>query len=276
MLSLLIRSDLHGLKVFHSPICGDYLLDEMEVRSMANELWRMARRFRLIVGAVLLLVLLALLWLCNLLFEDYVVTKFKEANVSHHWEIGAKILYLLTTYPTRSAVIITCTFLVISEAHNKVRERALWKAAFGGEEKAAIREDRHSPSRNVGVRDWPGEWLDSESRFRKWEKSGVFAELFNGQWTVRRDRNNDNSTAKEEVEAACELAGGRLINSPGIALSDTVRSQTEHWKQWLQFVKETQGLNRIFSGANENGYIEGIARVSALVCTKCAARAHDS
>jgi hypothetical protein len=346
----------------------------------------MARRFRLIIGAVILLVLLVFLWLCNLLFEDYVVTTFKEATVSHHWEIGAKIIYLLTTYPTRSSIIITCAFLLTSEVHNKVKGGTLWKAVFGNAEKVATPDDnqdlsakveRTPPlperarqlakeleafinansgtggpdvykinflyaahyrdkvdrmlnelaaeqifdvcedwvinpqtqtakniraniiarlnsladrldaknavkarpvSKNVGTRDWPGEWLDSESRFRKWEKSGVFAELFNGQWTIRRDRNNDNSAAKEEVEAACDLAGGRLANSPGVAISDEVRGQKEHWKRWLQYVKETEGLNRVFDGprAEGNGYIEGLSRVSAIVCTKCAARAHDS
>jgi hypothetical protein len=346
----------------------------------------MASRFRLIVGAGILLALLGFLWLCNLLFEDYVVTTFKEATVSHHWEIGAKIIYLLTTYPTRSAVIITCAFLLGSEAHNKVKGVALWKAVFGNGEKVAIPDNSQGlsgkvervpslperarqlakeleafidansgsagpdvykinflyaahyrdkvdrmlnelaaeqifdvcedwvinpqtqtakniraniidhlnsladrldaknaakarpVSKNVGTRDWPGEWLDSESRFRKLERSGVFAELFAGKWSLRRDRNDDNSSARDEMEAACELAGGRLANSPGIAISDAVKGQTEHWVRWLQFVKEEQGLNRTFDGprAKDNGYIEGLARVSAIVCTKCAARAHDS
>ena len=140
---------------------------------------------------------------------------------------------------------------------------------------AKSKSEIRPPSRNVGVRDWPGEWLDSESRFRRLEKSGVFAELFSGDWSIRRDRNDDNGSARDEMEAACELAGGRLANSPGLAMSNAVKAQTEHWKRWLQFVKEEQGLNRKFDKSG-NGYIEGLARVSAIVCTKCAARAHDS
>src|ERR1700722_15292228 len=135
---------------------------------------------------------------------------------------------------------------------------------------AKNRAEARPPSRNVDVRDWPGEWLDSESRFRKLETSGVFAQLFDGQWAIRRDRMDNNPSARDEVEAACELAGGRLANSPGIALSDTVRDQTDHWKRWLQFLKETQGLNRTFDNS-EDGYIEGLARVSAIASTKCAA-----
>lgn len=120
---------------------------------------------------------------------------------------------------------------------------------------AKNKAESRTPSRNVGTRDWPGEWLDSESRFRKLEQSGVFAELFAGEWAIRRDRNDDNPSARDEMEAACELAGGRLANSPGIAVSDAVRKQTEHWKRWLQFVKEVQRLNRTFDGprAKDNG-----------------------
>src|SRR5258708_27393918 len=81
-----------------------------------------------------------------------------------------------------------------------------------------------------------------------WNTLGCLQSWFAGNWAIRRDRNDDNGSARDEMEALCELAGGRLANSPGIVLSDAVRDQAEHWKTWLQFVKEVQGLNRTLDG----------------------------
>jgi hypothetical protein len=53
-----------------------------------------SKRFRLLVAGVVFLGLILALWLCNLLFEDVVLTKVKEASVQHHWEISTKLLYI--------------------------------------------------------------------------------------------------------------------------------------------------------------------------------------
>lgn len=129
-------------------------------------------------------------------------------------------------------------------------------------------------STNVTKRDWIGEWNESKREFTALENSDVFAEFFQGNWAIRSDR---NPLARDRVEAACELAGSRLFNSPGITLSETVQSQKEHWKRWLYFLKETQGLNRRICdlGSDNSGYIERLAQQSALACTKCAAKAFN-
>src|SRR5205807_8249167 len=109
-------------------------------------------------------------------------------------------------------------------------------------------------STNVTQRDWIGEWGESKREFTQLEKSDVFAEFFHGDWAIRSDH---NPLMRDQVEAACELAGSRLLNSPGMTLSDTVQSQKEHWKRWLYFLKETQGLNRKVSDSrsDDSGYI---------------------
>jgi hypothetical protein len=132
--------------------------------------------------------------------------------------------------------------------------------------------NQHSRSRNVNDRDWIGEWAESERQFRKWENSDVFAEWFEGQWSIRSDR---DPVARQEVYAACQLAGSRLLRSPGMKLSKIVASQVEHGERWLYFLKETEGLNRKLD-SSDSGYIQSLARISALACTKCAAKAFDS
>jgi hypothetical protein len=131
-----------------------------------------------------------------------------------------------------------------------------------------------SKSENVSTRDWIGEWSESEKQFRKWEQSGVFAERYDAEWEIRSS--DYTATAKAEVQAACELAGSRLFHSPGIRLSNRVSSQSSHWIRWLYFLEETEGFNRKIEGLNHGGYIEGLAHVSALACTKCAAKAFDT
>lgn len=136
----------------------------------------------------------------------------------------------------------------------------------------AVRAPR---STNVLQRDWIGEWGESRRDFNQLEKSDAFAEFFEGTCAIRSDHNR---LVRDQMAAACELAGSRLFHSPGITLSHPVQSQTEHWKRWLYFLKETEGLNRKVevSGSNEDGYIEGLAHVSALACQKCAAKAFGS
>ena len=136
-------------------------------------------------------------------------------------------------------------------------------------------KQKRQRSTNTSERDWIGEWNESKREFTELGKSGAFAEFFQGNWSIRSDH---DSLARDRMEAACELAGSRLLNSPGMSVSDAVRSQNEHWKRWLQFLKETQGLNRRVisgSGAGEDGYVERLAEHSALACTKCAAKAFD-
>lgn len=125
-------------------------------------------------------------------------------------------------------------------------------------------------SRNVDVRDWIGEWGESERQFVELENSDVFAQLFDGVWAVRSDR---DSVTRDKVQAACEMAGSRLFNSPGMTLSERVKSQVEHWQRWLCFLQETEGLNRTFSGDKDSGYIDRLAQVSSIACTKCRAKA---
>jgi len=148
------------------------------------------------------------------------------------------------------------------------RTSALEMFAIACEQPAPLR------SSNVTKRDWIGEWGESKREFAQLEKSDVFAEFFQGNWAIRSD---GDPLMRDRVEAACELAGARLMNSPGMSLSDTVRSQNEHWKRWLWFLKETQGLNRRISdlGSDSSGYIERLAQQSALACTKCAAKAFN-
>ena len=94
-------------------------------------------------------------------------------------------------------------------------------------------------SKNVGVRDWIGEWTESGREFRELENTGVFAQFCEGVWEIRSEH---DPVAKEKVRAACELAGSRLFYSPGITLSEFVKSRTLHWERWLFFLKETEGV----------------------------------
>lgn len=131
---------------------------------MAN-LWRhlkvLARRFRLVGAAILLLALLAIFWLGNALIGDYVVEKVKEAAVRHHWELTTKLISWLTTYPTRSALIITCAFLVVSELHNRVKTLSLWRDVFGGDKSpqtsASARDIGRGPEVILST-EWPSDW----------------------------------------------------------------------------------------------------------------------
>ena len=146
-------------------------------------------------------------------------------------------------------------------------QRHSYKLIHAAEVRAEKREQR---SANVGVRDWIGEWTESERQFRRWESSDVFAEWSQGEWMIRSDQ---DQIARQEVYVACELAGSRLFNSPGMTLSNVVAAEEEHGKRWLYFLKETEGLNRQFEGSEGGGYIEHLAHISALACTKCASKA---
>ena len=117
-------------------------------------------------------------------------------------------------------------------------------------------------------KDWTAEWTDSEAQFRKWEKSDVFGERYDSDWMIRSDR---MPQAKIEVEVACELAGARLSHSPNLALSERVRSQTEHKRRWLYFLEESEGFNGVIEGFG-GGYIQNLALVSARACVKCKAK----
>jgi len=130
---------------------------------------------------------------------------------------------------------------------------------------------RSRRSENVTTRDWIGEWGESRRDFNQLEQSDVFAEFVGGTCAIRSDH---MPLVRDQVAAASELAGSRLFHSPGITLSHAIQSQTEHWKRWLYFLKETEGLNRKVSvrGSDDDGYIEGLAHVSALACQKCAAK----
>lgn len=136
----------------------------------------------------------------------------------------------------------------------------------------SVRQDHKGPPK---VRDWVGEWRHCEELFKKWENSDVFVEFFGRQLTIRSDY---NGKAKAEVAAACELAGSQLLDAPGIKLSLRTKSQKQHWKRWLYFLKESEGLNRtvITHHHSADGYIESLARVSAMACVKCAAKAGGS
>jgi hypothetical protein len=125
-------------------------------------------------------------------------------------------------------------------------------------------------SRNVEVRDWIGEWGESERQFKVLVASDVFAERLDSEWAIR---SYHWSRAKDELQAACELAGSRLFHSPGIQLSVKVQSQSEHWLRWLYFLEETEGFNKRVEDLNNGGYIMRLAHVSALACPKCAAKA---
>jgi len=136
------------------------------------------------------------------------------------------------------------------------------------EERIAALQQRKS--RNVEVRDWIGEWGESERQFKQLVSSDVFAERTDSEWAIRSDH---WPHAKDELRAVCELAGSRLFHSPGIRLSVKVESQSEHWLRWLYFLEETEGFNKTVEGLNNGGYIMHLAHVSALACTKCAAKA---
>jgi hypothetical protein len=135
-----------------------------------------------------------------------------------------------------------------------------------------VSESHPQRSTNVAERDWIGEWGESKQDFIELESSDVFAEVFQGNCAVRSDH---DPLARDKVEAACGLAGSRLVHSPGMILSQTVQSEKENWKRWLYFLKETQGLTRTVSvsGSSDDGYIEHLAQQSALACTKCKANA---
>jgi hypothetical protein len=91
-----------------------------------------------------------------------------------------------------------------------------------------ISEFQPPRSTNVSKRDWIGEWGESKRDFTELENSDVFAEFCQGNWAVRSD---NNPLARDKVEAACELVGSRLFHSPGMVLSETVRSRKEHWER---------------------------------------------
>jgi hypothetical protein len=92
---------------------------------------RTGKRFHLIVAAAVLITLAALFWILNLVIEDYVLMLVKEASVAHHWDLYTRVLYLITTYPVRSSVVLTCLFLIASEIHMRAKFHPLWIAVFG-------------------------------------------------------------------------------------------------------------------------------------------------
>jgi diguanylate cyclase (GGDEF)-like protein len=135
-----------------------------------------------------------------------------------------------------------------------------------------LKKVKNRKSENVTVRDWTTEWTEQEARFRKLEVSRVFGEFSvdNSGAEVCAIRTDGAPQDLAECKTACAFAGGRLSASPGIELSETVRSEPEHWKRWLLFLRETQGLDRKFE--NGTGYIQNLASVSARACLDCAAR----
>jgi hypothetical protein len=134
------------------------------------------------------------------------------------------------------------------------------------------KKDKKRRSANVTVRDWTTEWTEQEARFRKLELSQVFAEFSVDDSGVAMYAIRTDGTAQglAECKTACGLAGGRLSASPGLELSEKVRSETENWKRWLVFLRETQGLDRKLDDAT--GYIQNLSSVSARACLDCAAR----
>ena len=94
-----------------------------------------AKRFHLIAALAVLLILMFLFWIGSLLLEDYVVSRVKEANLSHHWDLYTRFMYLVTNYPVRSAIVLTCVFLVASELHIRAKSHPIWKALFGDDER---------------------------------------------------------------------------------------------------------------------------------------------
>ncbi len=139
----------------------------------------------------------------------------------------------------------------------------------------SLKERGSQKSENVTVRDWTTEWTEQEGRFRKLELSGVFAEFWvdDSGAEICSIRSDGKPHELAECKTACGLAGGRLSASPGLKLSETVVSEREHWKRWLYFLKETQGLNRKLTDGS--GYIEHLASVSARACLDCAAKTFD-
>jgi hypothetical protein len=119
-----------------------------------------------------------------------------------------------------------------------------------------VKKGKSQKSENVTLRDWTTEWTEQEARFRKLETSRVFAEFClddSGAESceIRTDGTPQNLA---ECRTACVLAGGRLAASPGIELSERVRSESQHWKRWLLFLRETLGLDREFDDGT--GYIQ--------------------
>ncbi len=139
------------------------------------------------------------------------------------------------------------------------------------------------PSVVIGPqRDWRREWTEMEAKFRKLGNSSIFADQSDisdaDAWEIRSDEKTEKL---EECKALCELAGSKLIaSSPAIQVSETVRSQTENWKRWLQFLKETQGFTEAYTISStrarksftaQAGLIKNLAQASAIGCIKCAA-----
>lgn len=93
------------------------------------------------------------------------------------------------------------------------------------------------------------EWTEQEARFRKLEVSRVFAEFsVDDSGTERCEIRTDGAPQElAECKTACAFAGGRLSASPRLELSQRVRSEPEHWKRWLLFLRETHGIDRIFA-----------------------------
>lgn len=95
---------------------------------------RVAKRFHLIVATVVLLGLMFIFWMGSLLLEDYILSRVKQANAEHHWDWYTRFIYIVTTYPVRSAIVIACCVLVVSELHLRAKSHPLWKAAFGNDQ----------------------------------------------------------------------------------------------------------------------------------------------
>lgn len=135
-----------------------------------------------------------------------------------------------------------------------------------------LKKAKNRKSENTSVRDWTTEWTEQEARFRKLESSRVFGEFSADDSGAEMCAIRTDGQPQElaECKTACMLAGGRLSASPGLELSERVRSEPEHWKRWILFLREAHGLDRKFE--NGTGYIQNLASVSARACLDCAAR----
>jgi hypothetical protein len=91
----------------------------------------LVKRFHLFAALIVFAALALVFWIGNLLLGDYVISRVKEANLSQHWDLYTRFIYLATNYPVRSAIVVTCAFLIGSEFHLRAKTHPIWIALFG-------------------------------------------------------------------------------------------------------------------------------------------------
>jgi hypothetical protein len=193
----------------------------------------------------------------------------------------ALVFYLRGAEPPHSGILTSLMIFAILAAWGQ-----WWKEYAAHKNEIAVLKETLAEQTCERSRDWNGDWLALEKRFREF-KEPVIASCYScdGQesWLLEGFNNSsDSNRSIREFQEICRRAVGLFRTSPGVPanLADKSRAAPDDFTIWLSHVRDSYGPWRVLQGEDvRNGrpvvatstQLSELKKLSAMACEHWAA-----